>query len=598
MAVTIMRFLSTLLASALGALIAFAVLLVFVGLIFSAVVASVGNLGTAGEPAITSNSVLMMDLSGPILEQTAGDDPFQVLFDVPTPTSLHDIKRALTNAAEDDRIAAVWLRPGGVMAGWATLADVRQALVDFKSSGKPLIASENDLGMGEAAYYLASAADSIFSTPEPFFEFNGFYLGVSFYKGLIDKLNIEPTVIRAGQFKGAVEPYTRRNLSQENRMQLEVILANRYDAFVHTVAESRDLSADAVESLMSTGALITARDAHEAGLIDNLLHDDEVRSQLESMVGESDDLNTVSLRRYSRVSVTPAPTSTDEVAVVYAVGTIMGGSSSTYSQTLGATTFARAMKRARENDRVKAVVLRINSPGGMVTASDEMWRAVHLTAGEKPVIVSMGNVAASGGYWLATAADTIMVSPHTITGSIGVFGIHFSLGRMMDTKLGITTDRITTGPFADMFSGMTPLEPREQALLERAIDQTYAEFLTKVSVSRNMPLDEVDAIAQGRVWTGADALDIGLADIEGGLDDAIALAAERGGLEEGTYRVIRLPRPKSFLEEFTDSFMIRARTLFDSPWDTALREQARLLEELSQMQRAPLARLPWDISVR
>ena len=593
-----MRFLPTLLTSVLGTLVAFALIFLFGGLVFSAMISSVGSIGAASEPSVSSNSVLVMDLSGPVLEQAPGEDPFDVFFDIPTPTSLYDFKKTLANAANDDRIAAVWLRPGGVMAGWVTLTEMRDALVEFKASGKPVIASEDDLGMGEAAYFLASAADSIYSTPEPFFEFNGFYLGVSFYKGLIDKLNIEPTVIRAGQFKGAVEPYTRRDLSDENRLQLEAILANRYDSFVNAVAESRDLSATAVSNLMTEGELISAKDAHRAGLLDNLLHEDEVRDRLKEIIGVSEDLNTISFSRYSGAKASSTGSSSDAIAIVYAVGAIMDGSSSAYSQTLGSSTFTKAMKTARENDRVKAVVLRINSPGGTVTASDAMWREVALTAQEKPVIVSMGDVAASGGYWLATAADTIMVSPNTITGSIGVFGIHFSIGRMMDTKLGITSDRITTGPFADMFSGMAPLEPREQALLERAIDQTYQEFLSRVSDSRGMSVEDVDAIAQGRVWTGSDALDNGLADLEGGMDEAIALAAEMAQLEPDTYRIMRLPRPKSLLDEFTDSFLIRVRSIMDSPWDAALREQARLLEELSHMQKAPVARLPWDIEIK
>ena len=592
-----MRFLSTLMASALGTLIALVLIFLFSGLMFSAMIASFGTIGASTEPDVSSRTVLVMDLSGPIAEQGVGEDPFDVFFDLPTPTSLHSIKRALANAAEDDRIRAIWLRPSGVMTGWATLSEIRDALIDFKASGKPIIASEDGMGMGEAAYYLASAADSIYSTPEPFFEFNGFYLGVSFYKGLIDRLNIEPTVIRAGNFKGAVEPYTRRDLSEENRMQLEAILDSRYDDFVQVVAESRGLSESDVSGLMTEGALITARDAHEAGLLDNLLYKDEVRSRLEAMIEETDELNTVSLSRYSSVRLASANSSDDAIAVVYAVGAIMGDKSSAYSQTLGYSTFVKAMERARDNDRVKAVVLRINSPGGTVTGSDAMWRAVDQTAAEKPVIVSMGDVAASGGYWLATAADTIMVSPHTITGSIGVFGVHFSIGRMLDTKLGISSDQVLTGPFADMFSGMHPLEPRELALMERAIDQTYNEFLAKVGANRGMTVKDVDAIAQGRVWTGADAIEIGLADLEGGLDEAIALAAETVGLEEDSYRIIRLPRPQSFFDEFTESFLIGIRSLFESPLDAALREEARLLDELSQLQMQPVARLPWDIVV-
>ena len=594
-----MRFFSTLIASVLGTLVAFALIFVFGTLIFSAMIASFSSLGATPTPAVESGSVLVMNLSGPIAEQSTQGSPFDQLLDIPQITALDDIKQSLANAAEDSRISAVWLRPSGVMAGWATLGEIREALIAFKASGKPLIASGNGLSIGEAGYFLASAADSIYSPPEAFFEFNGFYLGVSFYKGLLDKLNIEPTVLRSGKFKGAVEPYMRRNLSEENRLQLQAILDNRYDWFTHTVAESRNMNESEVTSLMSDGTLITANDAHKAGLLDALLYEDEIKTRLQQTLDTTRDLKTVSLDRYRHVRIaSSSEKSTDDaIAVVYAVGAIMGGKSSSYQGRLGSSTFINAMKRARENSRVKAVVVRINSPGGTSAASDAIWRAITLTTKEKPVIVSMGDVAASGGYWLATAADSIVVSPQTLTGSIGVFGIHLNLGRMMDTKLGITSDQVSTGPYADMFSSMRPLGRREQLLLERAIDETYTRFLEKVATSRGMDVEEVDTIAQGRVWTGNDALKLGLADVEGGLDDAIHLAAQKAGLEKDQYYTIQLPRPTSIFDEITDSFLLHVKAFFESPWETELRKQARLLEELSQMQHQPIVRLPWDIQM-
>ncbi len=590
-----MRFFSVLVASVLGTLIALGLLLILGALFVIAIVAS----STSTTPSVQTGSVLVLDLSGPVPELTI-DDPFLNLIDARPGFGLHDIKQSLSEATSDPQIEAVWIRPQGVQAGWATLDEIRKALVEFKSSGKPLYASGGDYGMNEADYFLASAADSIYSAPGTFFEFNGLYLGVTFYKGLLDKLEIEPTILRAGKFKGAVEPFFRENLSEENREQLQALVDQWYGLLTRTIADSRKLTEEEVSQLMVEEALITASQAHEQGLLDGLFYNDEIQDRIQSAIGRSGDMRRIRLQSYKYVASSRADSrsgSAGAIGVVYASGIITGGESSTRAGNVGSSTFEKAMRSVRENDRIKAVVVRIDSPGGSATASDAMWHAVDLTAAEKPVVISMGDLAASGGYWLATAGDTIVTSPQTITGSIGVYGIHFSLGQMMESKLGITSDIVATGSFADMFSGMTPLDARERALLEGAIDETYTEFVRKVAASRSMSIERIEELAQGRIWTGQDAYELGLADVMGELDTAIVLAAEMASLEEDQYRIFRLPKPKTILEEFTDVLMVRSRMLFESPWKTKLREEARLLEELSHMQREPLARMPWDFQL-
>ena len=482
-----------------------------------------------------------------------------------------------------------------MIAGWPTLAEIRQSLLEFKESGKPVIASTSgDMAMRESDYFLATAADSVYAAPGAFFEFNGLSLSVLFYKGLLEKLNIEPTVLRVGTFKGAVEPFTREDLSTENREQLAAILENWSQLLTSTTAEVRSMSEEHVINLMQTGALLTTEDALEADLLDGLLSEENVRTRLQEWVEIDGRLRTTSLSTYSSSTSSGSSSHSDAIGVMIASGTIMSGNSSDRNGLLGATTFERSMRSFRENDDVKAVVLRIDSPGGSATASEAMWQAVKETSTEKPVVVSMGDMAASGGYWLATAGDTILASPHTLTGSIGVFGMHLSLGRMMETKLGITYDHVSTSDFADMFSGMRPLRDAERALFERSLGQIYTKFLERVAESRDMTVDAVDAIGQGRIWTGEAALNAGLVDQLGDLDDAIEIAAEMAGLEKDQYRIRRLPRPRTLMDRYLDLFMISIRSFFESPIEAQLRTEARLLEEAVKLHATPIARFPLD----
>ena len=589
-----MRFFSTMVASVLGSLIAIG-LLVFIGfLIATAFIASSFSTFSSVQAPVASESILTLRLSGPI-EEYGISDPTYELFDLPQPTSLAQISSALDKAAGDDRIKAVWLKPQGVIAGWPTLAEIRQSLLEFKESGKPVIASASgDVSMRESDYFLATAADSIYAAPGAFFEFNGLSLSVLFYKGLLEKLNIEPTILRVGTYKGAIEPYTREDLSRENREQLAAILENWNQLLTNTTAEARGMSEEHVQNLIQTGTILTTEDAVEADLLDGLLSEENVRTRLKKWVEIDGRLRTTSLSTYSSSGSSGSSSYSEAIGVLTASGTIMSGNSSDRNGLLGATTVERSLRSFRENDDVKAVVLRIDSPGGSATASEAMWQAVKETSNDKPVVVSMGDMAASGGYWLATAGDTILASPHTLTGSIGVFGMHLSLGRMMETKLGITYDHVSTSDFADMFSGMRPLRDAERALFERSLGQIYTKFLERVSESRGMTVDAVDAIGQGRIWTGEAALNAGLVDQLGDLDDAIEIAAEMAGLEKDQYRIRRLPRPRTLMDRYLDLFMIGIRSLFESPIEAQLRTEARLLDEAVRLHATPIARFPLD----
>lgn len=595
-----MRFLSTLIASILGTLVALG-LVVFIGFLFIVAIAA----SSSDQPVVRSGSVLEMTLSGSIAEQVSGDPLTQALMDEPA-YDLYDLQQALRMAAVDDRVEAVWLKLHNVAAPWASLQEIRTALLDYKKTGKPLYASGGEYALSEAEYYLATTADSIFADPQAFFEFNGFDLSVAFFDGALEKLNIEPQIVRAGTFKSAVEPFFRDDLSPENEEQLMALLQTQDRLFMEAVADRRGGSPEQWQTLASENAVITAEQGLAAGLLDGLRYDDEVRAVIKARLGldVEDELDTIDLEDYVRVPPSEAGLEIDgdaEIAVVYAVGTIMTGEST--DGTVGSKTFSQAMQQAREDDDISAVVLRVNSPGGSAVAADAMWREIKLTADLKPIVVSMGDYAASGGYWIATAADgPIIADPLTLTGSIGVFSLFFDASGFFNDKLGITFDGVSTSPYADMFSGLETLSDQERALLQQTTDETYRAFLQRVADSRPLTVDEVDAIAQGRVWSGQQALDVGLVDALGGLDEAIARAADTAGLEKGTYRVRTLPRPKTFAEELDDLFSAQARATWlrfgATPTERALARTAELVDELAQMHGTVQARMPLEISVR
>lgn len=601
-----MRFLSTLTASVLGTLIAFGLVVFFLFFFFFA-------LALAGDttPTVQPNSVLVLPIEGPIPERTS-DSPFQRAFGEGPNYDLGDLETALRNAGQDERIDAVWLRMRGTSASWGTLEEVRKSVVALREEGTPVIASSEEFGLGEKDYYLASAADSVFVGPQSSFEYNGFATILSFFENAFDKLEVEPEVVRAGKYKSAVEPFIRSDLSEPNRRQLEALLTTVNTEFTTTIAEARSLDPERLRRLAEEEAFLRPEDAVEEGLIDGLKYEDEVRTLLRSRLDlpTATDLPTISVSSYQRVPASDAGvtfTGTGNVAVVYGQGNIVSGDPDQSpfgpsSQVLGSTPITEALNEARTSTSTQAVVLRINSPGGSAAASEAIWRAAQRTAEEKPLIVSMGGVAASGGYYIAAPAETIVANATTTTGSIGVFGLLLNAEGFFENKLGVTFDAVSTSPYADLYSPTKPLAPEERQLLNRSIDSIYETFLQRVAAGREMDTSAVHDVAQGRIWSGRDAKTVGLVDTLGTLQDAIAIAGEAGGLGDGPYRTRILPRPKTFFERLNEQFATQATKIWQSmgatPLERSLWRHKRVLDRITGANGSVQARAPYVPTIR
>ncbi len=600
-----MRFFSTLLASILGTLIGVGVLVFFVIIIFASLVAA-----TDAEPTVRKGSVLKMELSGTLPEHQ--DESLAAFAGFRTPTSVRDVTEALEKAAADDRISAVWLVPDGFSTSWAAAQEVRRALKAFRASGKPLYASSGTGGFAEGEYFLASAADSIFGVPEGGFELNGFAVSVAFYAEMLDKLDVEPLVVRAGGYKSAVEPFTRRELSPENTAQLQLIASRIDSLYVEAVAEGRALPAERLRQLRAASMLQSTREAAEEGLIDVLAYEDELEDVIKKRLAIDTDkpLPIVGLGAYSHTSRSRSglPDGSDgAIAIVYAVGEILGGAGNSNplsgEMVVSEESFVATLERVRKDDNIKAVVLRVDSPGGSAAASDVIWRAVSRLSEEKPLVASFGGVAASGGYYIAAPARRIFSEPLSITGSIGVFGLMLNVGPGMEKNLGITFDAVKTDPHADMFSGVRTWTPAERLMMERRVDQTYETFLNRVSAGRDMTTSDVRSVAEGRVWTGLDGVRAGLVDELGGLTDAIAFAANEAGLAEGSYRVRVFPRPQTVLEKLEASFVLVKAGIAESLLRPVERSSpfvsaALRMSDLMLRPWSVETRLPFDITVR
>ena len=601
-----MRFLSTLTASVLGTLIALGIIVFFLFFFLFA-------LALAGDrtPTVQPSSVLTVPLKGPIPERAAAD-PFQRAFGEGPQYDLQDLTQALRKARTDGRIEAVWLRLKGTSASWGTLEEVRRAIETTRESGIPVIASSEEFGMGEKDYFVASAADSVFVGPQASFEYNGFASTLAFFKGAFDKLDVEPEVIRAGKFKSAVEPFIRSDLSEPNRRQIEALLSTVDTRFTNAIAEARDRSPEALATLADDEALLRAERAAEEGLIDGLKYEDEVRTLLQSRLDLPDatDLPTVSVSTYNRIPASDAgvsTTGTGNVAIVYGQGNIVSGDPNqtpfgSNPQVMGSTPTIEALNEARTSASTKAVVFRIDSPGGSAAASEAIWRAVKRTAAEKPLYVSMGGVAASGGYYVAAPADTIVANATTTTGSIGVFGLLWNAEGLFEDKLGVTFDGVNTSPYADLYAPTKPLDAGERRLLTESIDSVYDTFLQRVADGRAMDTSAVNDVAQGRVWSGRDAKEVGLVDTLGTLQTTVSLAGQAGGLGEGPYDVRVLPRPKTVFERLNERLATQATQIWQSmattPLERTLWQHRRVLKRVAGTNGSVQARMPYVPEIR
>jgi len=524
------------LATITGIVISFVILfIVFMGII-GAIISSASS---DQEVVVKTNSVLFLSFDYDINERN-DNNPFGSLNFPGYSTKsigLDDILARIRYAATDANIKGIYMDAGSIGTGFASLKAVRDELLTFKKTGKFVVAY--NAGYNQKAYYVASIADKVYVNPQGTIDFRGLSSSTMFYKDLLDKVGVEMQIVKVGTFKSAVEPYFLNKMSDPNRLQVTSYLGSIYDTFINEIAASRNIPADSLRGIANDYLVRNADDAVRYKLADAKIYKDELLSDLRKRlkIGEKDEISFVSLFDYNKKVKDDA--SGSEIAVLYAVGEIVDGEGTRPGE-IGGDKFSRELRKLREDDAVKAVVLRVNSPGGSALASDIIWREVILTKKVKPVIVSMGDVAASGGYYIAAAADSIFAEPTTITGSIGVFGVIPNFQNLMNNKIGVHYDGVKTGKFADLMTTFDrPLTAEERDIIQREVDKVYATFTKVVSEGRKIPLTNVDSIGQGRVWTGTQGLSNKLVDRLGNLDVAIQAAAKKANLSK--YKVSQYP---------------------------------------------------------
>ncbi|HEY9048408.1 MAG TPA: signal peptide peptidase SppA [Ohtaekwangia sp.] len=538
---------------------AFLALILFSVISFILLLGIIGGLTAEEEVVIAENSVLHLKLDAQITELQAENPLAGLPFsnDVPK-IGLLQLKEVIQHAKEDSNIKGIYLDVSYPMAGFSTIEEIRQSLLDFRKSGKWVVAYTEV--MTEGGYYLASAADKIYLNPEGEIEFNGLTIEISFYKRLFDKLEIKPEIFRVGEFKSAVEPFILEKMSPENRLQLTELANSIYGFTLKRISESRNIPVEKLEEISDKMLIRNAANAKEFGLVDELFYQDQFTDNLKQRLSlsEKDDINFIRYAKY-RKSVSSYKSTKNEIAVIVADGTIMPGKADDQQQVIGADTFVEEIRKARTDDDIKAIVLRVNSPGGEFRASDMMWREIQLATKAKPVIASMGDYAASGGYYLAMGCDTIVAQPHTITGSIGIFGMMFDMSGFLGNKLGITFDEVRTGEFGEMFTVSRPLTEAEKNYWQKNLNDHYETFTGKAAEGRGIAVEDIKKVASGRVWSGAQAQERKLVDILGGFDDAVKIAAEKAGVGSD-YKLRFYPKHKPFLEQLMTQLEENAKT--------------------------------------
>jgi len=525
---------------------------VILGVLFFIVfVGMISSIGSEKETIIKNNSILSLNLDQAIIERTP-EGSFESFFSGSSDKSIgfNDVIRALKKAQSDDKIQAVYINVSAPNAGMATMLEVRNAIIDFKKSKKPVIAYSEVYSQG--AYYLASAANKVYLNPEGELEFKGFSSNLTFFKGALEKLGIEAQIIRVGNYKSAVEPLINTKMSDYNRQQVTAYVNGLYDTFLTGIAETRKINKDSLAQIADQYKIQLPKDALTYKMVDGLKYKDEILDELRNITGtdKKKEINSVSINEYIKNLPSEGESSSkNKVAVIYANGDIVGGEGS--DKQIGSERISRAIRKARLDDDVKAIVLRVNSGGGSALASDVIWREMVLSKKVKPVIASFGDVAASGGYYIGCAADSIFVQPNTITGSIGVFGVIFNFQELFTNKLGLSFDGVKTGQYADIMSSNRALTPAERAIIQKGVNNIYDTFISKVADGRKKTKAQVDSLGGGRVWIGTDAVKNGLADRLGNFNDAVTAAAKKAKLKD--YKVVEYPEKIDPLKEFLAS---------------------------------------------
>jgi protease-4 len=589
------QFLKFMFASFLGTLLTF----IAIFLLFAGMVASLVAMSGDDEVKVKDRTVLRIDWQTPIMDRTS-ENPFEG-FDFATmqskkPVGLNEILKNLDKAASDPKIEGIFLDMESIPAGIATSQEIRDKLLAFKETGKFIVSYANNYD--QKAYYLASVANEIYLNPEGMILFKGLNAQVMFLKGLLKKLDIELQIVRGpdNKFKSAVEPLMYDQMSDANRMQIKELIDSVWGQILIALSDNRGISIADLNTIADNLETSTAEKAQELHFIDGSFYRDQVIDLLKEKTGKSADeeLNLISFNSYTSAKITKEEgVIRDRIAVVYAQGDIVQGKGK--EDNIGSKTIANAISEARLNKKVKAIVFRVNSGGGDAQASEIIRREVELAIKDKPVIVSMGDMAASGGYWISTNADYIFAQPTTLTGSIGVFGIIPNMKGLFNNKLGITWDEVMTNKNSDFIDVMKPLSPFQHDKINESVIDIYQKFTALVARTRKLDVTYVDSIARGRVWTGEDAKKIGLIDEFGGLEAAIKYAAEKAELGDD-YRIVEYPKRKDFVQQLMDELTGQVSSRLIS---NELGEYAKYYEQLQSLQKMQgiQARVPFLLEI-
>lgn len=534
----------------LGTIVGFLISQVIVSILGLLFLAGIIAGASSDTPTIENNSILRIKLDK-VVNERSNSVPFES-FNMGNYATigLDDILKAVNAAASDAKIKGIYLNLSSVSAAPASLEEIRHALLAFKESGKFVYAYSESYSQG--AYYLASAADKVFLNKYGEMDFKGLAFEIMFYKGLLDKLGIEMQVIRHGQFKSAVEPYILDKMSAANRKQMETLAHSIWNTMLADISASRNITVDSLNYFADHLIPANANEALAHHFVDGLVYGSDFEDTLKRLVdlSEKEDLHFVNLSTYAKIAAPIyAENHTDKIAIIYAVGEIIDGKGD--DETIGSNTLCETIRNAYEDDDVKAIVLRVNSPGGSALASEIIWHEIELAkAAGKIIVTSMGDYAASGGYYISCNSDAIVAEPNTLTGSIGVFGLLPNVQKFLKNKIGVTTDVAKTNAHSDFYTATKPLDATETARMQAMVEETYALFTSRVAAGRGLAITKVDSIGQGRVWAGSDALEIGLVDRLGHLDDAVQLAAEMAKLSN--YSVAYYPKKAEWFEKLLD----------------------------------------------
>ncbi|WP_158859139.1 signal peptide peptidase SppA [Lunatibacter salilacus] len=585
-----MKFLSNVLAVIVG-------LLVFWVMAFF-IIAGIVAISAADEKvSIDKNTVLILNLDGKSIVERTSDDEFDFSmlggFGGTSTVGLIQLKRAIATAKENDNISGIYLKAGLVNGGQAMLKELREALAEFKESDK-FVVSYGEI-YTEPGYYLSSVADEIYLNPQGMLELNGLGAEMVFLKGFFEKIEVEPVVFRVGDFKSAVEPFIMEKMSEESRLQTTAYLNDLNEVMLAAISESRSIPIAELRNISQHMLGQSTKDVLNLKLVDGLSYDDEIMALLREKLelSEDDKIETINVTQINKTGGSTNRLSKNRIAVVLADGDIVSG---TGEESIASETFLQEIRKLKKNKDIKAVVLRINSPGGSAMASEVIWRELSELKKEKPLIASMSNVAASGGYYIAAPADTILAQPNTITGSIGIFGMWFNAKGLLNNKLGITTDVVKTGEFSDFPSATRDMRPEEEAIFQRMVEEGYETFLSRVTEGRQMSKEELLPLASGRVWSGVQAQQNGLVDLLGGLEEAIEIAAAKAEVADD-YRVVYYPEQKSFFEKLLSEFSRDVQLAYSRlKWGMTY-EIYQQVEKIKRMEGV-MARMPFDAEIR